>query len=89
MVIITIDYWLDKPESFSFEEILTTCGHELGHIVDANEFQNSTAEYQTPEGYEQEETKALRFEKHVHDSYRMALLFTEMFQEIGIGVSNQ
>ena len=62
-------------------------GHELGHIIDSNIFKNSTEPYETPIGYQQEETKALAFEKFVRDSYKIALLFKEMFSEVGIDVT--
>ncbi len=77
----------ELPEKLTFEKILLTVGHELGHIVDANEYQNSDADYETQEGYQQEETKALAFEKFVLDSYRMALLFRTMFMELGVQVT--
>ena len=75
-----------KPEKISYKEILTKVGHEYGHIVDADEFQNSTAPYDTKDGYKQEETKAMLFEEFVSDVYEMAELFIGMLETIGIAV---
>ncbi len=77
----------EKPKKLQFSDLLYTVGHELGHITDAGEFNNSVAPYETEEGYQQEETKALRFEKFTMDTFSMAMLFFEMFRSIGVMVS--
>lgn len=69
---------LSQPSSISYKELLTTVGHEYGHIIDANKFQNSTEPYETDLGYEQEERKALAFEEFVSDCFEMTELFIDM-----------
>lgn len=77
----------NSATSIDFLEIITTVGHELGHLTDASKFVNSTAHYDTPEGYEQEETKAQTFEAFTLDVYNITMLYLSMFGELGIKVA--
>lgn len=79
---------LSDISEISHKEIHTTVGHELGHLSDGDDFQNSTEPYETPEGYTQEETKGQRFEKFSLDNYNITKLFVDMFIERGIKITH-
>jgi hypothetical protein len=70
-------------------EVIEAVGHEYGHIINADEVKNSTYPYDTPEGYKQEETKALWFEAFVHDVFNMTKMYLTMFRELGITKRNK
>lgn len=77
---------LSKPESISYREILTSIGHELAHHTPIA-VQDSTDPYETDEGYQQEETKAIWFENYVGDVYDITQEFVKMFQALSINVT--
>ncbi len=74
--------------NISFKELLTTCGHELGHLTDGSAFGNATELYETPAGYEQEELRGQAFESFVGDAYEIAKLYMQMFNEVDILVED-
>jgi hypothetical protein len=75
---------LRQPNTIQMREVIETVGHEYGHIINADDVRNSTESYDTPEGYKQEETKALWFEVFVHDTFIMTKMYLSMFAELGI-----
>lgn len=78
---------LSQVDSIDFEEILTTIGHELGHLSDGDSFKNATSSYETPDGYIQEEKKGQAFEYFTLNVFEVTLLYIEMFTELGIKIN--
>ena len=78
---------VDKIVKFDWKGLFSTVSHEYGHIVDATDFKNSTAPYETEQGYEEEETKAIAFQNFAMDAYEMSLLFVGMFKQMGIEIT--
>jgi hypothetical protein len=77
---------LYNSDKVKFKDILVACAHELGHLVDGSNFRNSTFEYYTPEGYQEEEEKAMAFEKLAKDSYEIAEYFCNEISNLGIKI---
>lgn len=79
----------ESDKSIEHKELFKIVGHEYGHIIDGEKFKNSTASYDTDEGYEQEEKKAMAFESFVEDVYEMTKLFSDMLRKMNVEILNQ
>lgn len=75
-----------KEIETNFKEILATIAHELGHLSNGNDFKNTELDYETKEGHQQEENKAIAFENFVLDSFDISLQVKQAFIQLGIKI---
>ncbi len=69
-----------------YKTLLSFVGHEYGHLVNGDDFKNSKQPYETEQGYIEEETKGIAFQKYMEDVYEMTELFRKMLNCIGIAI---